>query len=66
VIRQSESPSFMDYYPRIEGGFLFRYRTIGIWLGGTSVPRSWLHNCFQREVFLFFLCVITMRLMGVH
>jgi len=37
-------PSFVDCYPQLGGEFLLIFWMTSIWLGGTSIPSSWLQN----------------------
>jgi hypothetical protein len=40
--------------PNSRGDLLLRFGTTSLWLGGMSVPSSWLHNCFKNiSVYLF-------------
>jgi hypothetical protein len=49
---------------------MLRFGTVSLWLGGTSIPSSWLHNsCLKISVYLvveLFTCVIVVHELCVN
>jgi hypothetical protein len=58
-------PSFVDFYSQLKGDLLLIFGTTSLWLGGTSVPSSWLHNYYENIIVLSCLYCI-MNLIVVH
>jgi hypothetical protein len=54
------SPSFVDSCLQIRDDLLLGYGKKFLWLGGTSIPSIWLHDCFEKiSILSIFLSYIT-------
>jgi len=55
VSGQGETPFCCVFLAPAWGYLPFLFGTKSIWLGGTSIPRSWLYNFFQKiSIYMFY------------